>query len=136
MEAMGQHTITIDCDVMQADGGTRTASITGASVALELATKWMVSEGLIERSPIRELVAAVSVGIVGGFPCLDLDYREDSRAQVDMNLVGTESGALVEIQGTAEEAPFSRAQLDQMIDLGMAGIETLLAAQARALNGG
>ena len=135
MEAMGQHTITIDCDVMQADGGTRTASITGACVALELATKWMTSEGLIERSPIRERVAAVSVGIVSGLPCLDLDYREDSSAQVDMNLVGTESGALVEIQGTAEGDPFPRAHLDQMIDLGMAGIETLLAAQARALRG-
>ena len=135
MGAMGQHTITIDCDVMQADGGTRTASITGACVALELATKWMISEGMIERSPIRERVAAVSVGIVSGLPCLDLDYREDSRAQVDMNLVGTESGALVEIQGTAEGDPFPRDQLDQMIDLGMAGIETLLAAQVRALSG-
>tara|TARA_A100001037_G_scaffold306754_1_gene355002 strand:- start:2390 stop:2800 length:411 start_codon:yes stop_codon:yes gene_type:complete len=135
MGAMGQHTITIDCDVMQADGGTRTASITGACVALELATKWMISEGMIERSPIRERVAAVSVGIVSGLPCLDLDYREDSRAQVDMNLVGTESGALVEIQGTAEGDPFPRDQLDQMIDLGMAGIKTLLAAQARALSG-
>ena len=135
MEAMGQHTITIDCDVMQADGGTRTASITGACVALELATKWMTSEGLIERSTLRERVAAVSVGIVSGLPCLDLAYREDSSAQVDMNLVGTESGALVEIQGTAEGDPFPRAHLDQMIDLGMAGIETLLAAQARALSG-
>ena len=136
MEVMGQHTITIDCDVMQADGGTRTASITGACVALELATRWMISEGLVERSLIRERVAAVSVGIVDGLPCLDLDYREDSKAQVDMNLVGTESGALVEIQGTAEGDPFPRPQLDQMIDLGMAGIETLLAAQERALSGG
>ena len=136
MKVMGQHTITIDCDVMQADGGTRTASITGACVALELATRWMISEGLVERSPIRERVAAVSVGIVDGLPCLDLDYREDSKAQVDMNLVGTESGALVEIQGTAEGDPFPRPQLDQMIDLGMAGIETLLAAQERALSGG
>ena len=135
MGVMGQHTITIDCDVMQADGGTRTASITGACVALELATKWMISEGMIERSPIRERLAAVSVGIVSGLPCLDLDYREDARAQVDMNLVGTESGALVEIQGTAEGDPFPRAELDQMIDLGMTGIETLLAAQARALSG-
>ena len=136
MEVMGQHTITIDCDVMQADGGTRTASITGACVALELATRWMISEGLVERSQIRERVAAVSVGIVDGLPCLDLDYREDSKAQVDMNLVGTASGALVEIQGTAEGDPFPRPQLDQMIDLGMAGIETLLAAQERALSGG
>ena len=136
MKVMGQHTITIDCDVMQADGGTRTASITGACVALELATRWMISEGLVERAPIRERVAAVSVGIVDSLPCLDLDYREDSKAQVDMNLVGTESGALVEIQGTAEGDPFPRPQLDQMIDLGMAGIETLLAAQERALSGG
>lgn len=135
MEAMGQHTITIDCDVLQADGGTRTASITGACVALELATSWMISEGLLQRSPIRERVAAVSVGIVEGLACLDLDYREDSRAQVDMNLVGTESGAVVEVQGTAEGDPFQRAELDQMIDLGMAGIESLLATQARALSG-
>ena len=136
MRAMGQHTITIDCDVLQADGGTRTASITGACVALELATRWMMHEGLVERSPVREKVAAVSVGIVDGMPCLDLDYREDSSAQVDMNLVATESGGLVEVQGTAEGDPFPRRDLDQMMDLGMAGIETLLAAQARALSGG
>ena len=136
MRAMGQHTITIDCDVLQADGGTRTASITGACVALELATRWMMHEGLVDRSPVREKVAAVSVGIVDGMPCLDLDYREDSSAQVDMNLVATESGGLVEVQGTAEGDPFPRRDLDQMMDLGMAGIETLLAAQARALSGG
>ncbi|MGB1657437.1 MAG: ribonuclease PH [Longimicrobiales bacterium] len=135
MRAMGQHTITVDCDVLQADGGTRTAAITGACVALELATRWMMHEGLVERSPVREKVAAVSVGIVDGLPCLDLDYREDSSAQVDMNLVATESGGLVEVQGTAEGDPFPRRDLDQMIDLGMAGIETLLAAQARALSG-
>lgn len=136
MPALGQHTVTIDCDVLQADGGTRTASITGACVALELATRWMMNEGLVERSPVREKVAAVSVGIVDGLPCLDLDYREDSGAQVDMNLVATESGHLVEVQGTAEGDPFPRSGLDQMMDLGMAGIETLLAAQARALAGG
>lgn len=136
MQALGQHTVTIDCDVLQADGGTRTASITGACVALELATRWMMNEGLVERSPVREKVAAVSVGIVDGLPCLDLDYREDSGAQVDMNLVATESGGLVEVQGTAEGDPFPRSGLDQMMDLGMAGIETLLAAQARALAGG
>ena len=135
MRAMGQHTITVDCDVLQADGGTRTAAITGACVALELATRWMMHEGLVERSPVREKVAAVSVGIVDGLPCLDLDYREDSSAQVDMNLVATESGGLVEVQGTAEGDPFPRRDLDQMIDLGMAGLETLLAAQARALSG-
>lgn len=135
MRALGQHTITVDCDVLQADGGTRTASITGACVALSLATAWMLREGMIEISPVRERVAAVSVGIVDGVACLDLDYPEDSSAQVDMNIVATESGGLVEVQGTAEGDPFPRRDLDQMLDLGMSGIETLLAAQARALSG-
>jgi len=134
MRLMGQNTITVDCDVLQADGGTRTASITGACVALELALQWMFHEGLVERTALREKVAAVSVGIVDGAACLDLDYREDSSAQVDMNIVATESGGLVEVQGTAEGDPFPRAQLEEMIDLGMAGIESLLAAQARALS--
>ncbi len=133
MSAMGQHTITVDCDVLQADGGTRTASITGACVALELAARWMLREGHVERTFLREKVAAVSVGIVDGTPCLDLDYREDSSAQVDMNLVATESGGLVEVQGTAEGDPFPRRALDELMDLGMAGIESLLAEQARAL---
>ena len=133
MRLMGQNTITVDCDVLQADGGTRTASITGACVALELALQWMFHEGLLERTALREKVAAVSIGIVDGTSCLDLDYPEDSRAQVDMNLVATESGGLVEVQGTAEGDPFPRAQLDEMMDLGMAGIESLLAAQAQAL---
>jgi ribonuclease PH len=136
MKAMGQHTITVDCDVLQADGGTRTASITGACVALELALRWMLHEGLAERSPMREKVAAVSVGLVDGLACLDLDYREDSSAQVDMNLVATESGGLVEVQGTAEGDPFPRRELDALMDLGMAGIESLLAAQAKALSEG
>jgi len=135
MRVLGQHTVTIDCDVLQADGGTRTAAITGACVALELAANWMLNEGLIERSPVREKVAAVSVGIVDGAPCLDLDYREDSTAQVDMNIVATESGGLVEVQGTAEGDPFPRRDLDTMIDLGLSGIEVLLAAQARAIAG-
>lgn len=135
MGVMGQNTVTVDCDVLQADGGTRTAAITGACVALELALRWMVAEGLAERSAMREKVAAVSVGIVDGTPCLDLDYREDSSAQVDMNLVATESGGLVEVQGTAEGDPFPRRQLDTLLDLGTAGIESLLAAQARALAG-
>ena len=134
MKALGQHTITIDCDVLQADGGTRTASITGACVALSLAMEWMLHEGLVERTPLREHVAAVSVGIVDGVPLLDLDYREDSSAQVDMNIVATASGGLVEVQGTAEGDPFPRPQLDAMLDLGMAGIERLLAAQAQALS--
>lgn len=133
MEAMGQHTITVDCDVLQADGGTRTASITGACVALIMASRWMLHEGRVDRTFVNEKVAAVSVGIVDGVPCLDLDYREDVSAQVDMNLVATESGGLVEVQGTAEGDPFPRSALDELMDLGMAGIESLLAAQARAL---
>ena len=133
MSAIGPYTITVDCDVVQADGGTRTASITGAFVAVALAGRWMLSEGLVDRTFLREKVAAVSVGLVDGLPCLDLDYAEDSAAQVDMNLVATESGGLVEVQGTAEGDPFPRAALDELMDLGMAGIESLVAAQARAL---
>ncbi len=135
MTTMGLHTVTVDCDVLQADGGTRTAAITGACVALGLAGDWMVSEGLVDHNPVRERVAAVSVGIVDGAPSLDLDYREDVRAQVDMNVVGTESGGLVEVQGTAEGDPFRRAELDALLDLATSGIEVLLAAQARVLAG-
>lgn len=135
MSAMGLHTVTVDCDVLQADGGTRTAAITGACVALSLAGDWMVSEGMVDRNPVRERVAAVSVGIVDGAPSLDLDYREDVRAQVDMNVVGTQSGGLVEVQGTAEGDPFRRDELDALLDLATSGIEMLLAAQARALGG-
>jgi len=133
MEALGQYTVTVDCDVLQADGGTRTASITGACVALALAGRWMMSEGLLARNPLRERVAAVSVGVIDGEPRLDLDYPEDSRAQVDMNVVGTEGGGLVEVQGTAEGDPFSRKELDALIDLATAGLERLFAAQAQAL---
>jgi ribonuclease PH len=135
MKGMGQNTVTVDCDVLQADGGTRTASITGACVALALAGEWMLNEGIAVRSPLRERVAAVSVGIVDGVPCLDLDYPEDSSAQVDMNVVGTEGGGLVEVQGTAEGDPFSRAELDALIDLATSGLERLFAAQSRALKG-
>jgi ribonuclease PH len=133
LEAMGPLTVTVDCDVLQADGGTRTASITGACVALSLAGDWMVREGHCPRNPVRERVAAVSVGIVDGRPCLDLDYTEDSSAQVDMNVVGTESGGLVEVQGTAEGDPFRRDELDALVDLAQSGLEELLAAQAAAL---
>ncbi len=135
MKTMGLYTVTVDCDVLQADGGTRTAAITGACVALALASEWMLGEGLIERSLLRERVAAVSVGLVDGVACLDLDYREDSSAQVDMNVVATQSGGLVEVQGTAEGDPFPRRDLDALLDLAESGIETLLAAQARALRG-
>jgi ribonuclease PH len=133
LPALGLHTITVDCDVLQADGGTRTAGITGACVALELACRALVAEGRLVRTPVRELVAAVSVGLVDARPVLDLDYGEDSSAQVDMNLVATEGGGLVEVQGTAEGHPFSRAQLDELMDLGLAGIRALVAGQRRAL---
>jgi len=135
MTSLGQNTVTIDCDVLQADGGTRTASITGACVALSLAGDWMVSEGLVVRNPLRERVAAVSVGLVGGQVFLDLDYPEDSGAQVDMNVVGTQSGGLVEVQGTAEGDPFPRSDLDALLDLATSGLETLFAAQVQALQG-
>ncbi|MGD8287118.1 MAG: ribonuclease PH [Gemmatimonadota bacterium] len=133
MRWLGQNTITVDCDVLQADGGTRTASITGAFVALSLATSWMLGEGLADRDPVVEAVAAVSVGLVDGVACLDLDYGEDSQAQVDMNVVGTRSGGLVEVQGTAEGDPFPRKDLDTLLDLATAGLETLFAAQHAAL---
>ncbi len=136
MTRLGLHTITVDCDVLQADGGTRTAAITGAYVALALASEWMLDEGIVERSPLLEPVAAVSVGLVDGHALLDLDYAEDSRAQVDMNVVGTRSGGLVEVQGTAEGAPFARAQMDSLLDLAVAGLEPLFAAQAAALADG
>ena len=135
MEVMGQHTVTVDCDVLQADGGTRTAAITGAFVAVRLAVRWMVENGLAERDPLKEAVAGVSVGIVEGLLCLDLDYREDSAAQVDMNVIGTRSGGLVEVQGTAEGDPFGRADFDSLLDLAMVGLEGLFAAQQRVLPG-
>jgi ribonuclease PH len=134
MKRLGQNTITVDCDVLQADGGTRTASITGAFVALTLATDWMRAEGLAELDPIKEHVAAVSVGLVEGAAYLDLDYGEDSGAQVDMNVVGTKSGGLVEVQGTAEGDPFPRSDLDALLDLATAGLKGLFDAQGRAID--
>ena len=133
MKRLGQNTITVDCDVLQADGGTRTAAITGAYVALVRAADWMLGEGLAERDSVTEPVAAVSVGLVDGVPFLDLDYGEDSTAQVDMNVVGTKSGGLVEVQGTAEGDPFRRSDLDALLDLATQGLSGLFAAQARAL---
>ncbi len=133
LAALGERTITLDCDVLAADGGTRTAAITGAAVALAQACRRLVREGKVERDPMRQLVAAVSVGIVGGQPRLDLEYVEDVAADVDMNLVALEDGALVEVQGTAEHAPFGRAQLDELLDLGLAGIRALFNRQREAI---
>ena len=131
--ALGARTVIVDCDVLQADGGTRTASITGASAALWSAFESSVSQGLIERNPMREMVAAVSVGIVDGESLLDLDYPEDSTAQVDLNVVATEGGHFIEVQGTAEGDPFRREELDELLDLAVEGIRRLVAAQKAAL---
>jgi ribonuclease PH len=133
LTALGPRSILIDCDVLVADGGTRTAAITGAAVALHDACAWLVANGRVERSPARQLVAATSVGIVAGEPRLDLDYAEDVAAAVDMNLVALEDGGLVEVQGTAEREPFSRAALERLIDLGTLGIRRLLELQRAAL---
>lgn len=134
MTLLGERTVTLDCDVLQADGGTRTASITGAYVALALACRRLLKENRIARSPIKGEVAAVSVGIVAGVPMLDLKYDEDSRADVDMNVVCTGAGQFVELQGTAEGAPFSRAEMDALLALAQTGLEKLFAAQRAALN--
>ena len=135
-EALGERTIYIDCDVLQADGGTRCASITGGMVALQLATDGLVKKGLIERSPLNGEVAAVSCGIVEGVPLLDLDYSEDSTAEVDANVVMTGDGGLVEVQATAERTPLSRAHLDQLLALAATGIDSLRTAQAGAVTAG
>lgn len=129
MKALGERTLTIDCDVLQADGGTRTAAITGAYVAFALASRQLLKIGKITRSLTTTQVAAVSVGIVGSTPLLDLKYDEDSKAEVDMNIVCTGDGRFIELQGTAEREPFSRAQMDEMLALGMRGIEELIAMQ-------
>ncbi|RLE19039.1 MAG: ribonuclease PH [Acidobacteria bacterium] len=133
-QILGERSILIDCDVIQADGGTRTASITGAYVALSLAVEQLMRERAIQQSPILSQVAAVSVGMVNGEVLLDLDYPEDSNADVDMNIVATSEGTLIEIQGTAEGAPFSRDKMDQMLDIGLEGIEKLMVIQRQALN--
>ncbi len=133
LSRLGERSIFIDCDVIQADGGTRTASITGAFVALGLAMQKMVEAGTLTSAPIRDYVAATSVGIVDGEVLLDLNYEEDSRAEVDMNLVMTGSKKIVEIQGTAEQHPFDDAQLKKMMDLARKGIESLVAKQQAML---
>ena len=133
LTAFGERTLWLDCDVLQADGGTRTASITGAYVAMADAFRTMARRNLMSSSPIRDAVAAVSVGFVGGRPLLDLDYREDSAADVDMNVVMTGTGELVEAQATGEGRPFSRELLLTLLDLAESGIRSLLAFQAAAL---
>lgn len=135
LDALGERTLWIDCDVLQADGGTRTAAITGSYVALQRAVARLMKEGKLERNPIREAVAAVSVGIVDGRPLLDLCYVEDVAASVDMNLVMTSSGKFIEVQGTAESEPFDGDQLNELLRLGRLGIRKLLAAQQAALKG-
>jgi ribonuclease PH len=133
LAALGERTITLDCDVLQADGGTRTAAITGACVALFEACEHLRRNDLVKKWPVRELVAAVSVGIVGGEPLLDLDYAEDSRADVDMNVVVTASGRFVEVQGTAEASPFDDEGLQKLLGLARHGIAALVQKQRAAL---
>ena len=135
LRALGPRTITLDCDVIQADGGTRTAAITGGYVALVLAVRALSKKKPAVQDPVRRSVAAVSVGIVDGRVCLDLDYAEDSTAEVDLNVVATGEGALVEVQGTAEGKPFPRTDLDRMLDAALEGIARLRDLQAAALGG-
>jgi ribonuclease PH len=134
MKALGERTLTIDCDVLQADGGTRTAAITGAYVAFALASNHLLKIGKIARSLTANQVAAVSVGIVGNTPLLDLKYDEDSRAEVDMNVVCTSDGRFIELQGTAEREPFSRSQMDDLLALATQGIEVLVGIQKSVIS--
>ncbi|HZP14042.1 MAG TPA: ribonuclease PH [Nevskiaceae bacterium] len=133
LDALGNHSIVLDCDVLQADGGTRTASITGGYVAMCDALDAMKARGLIKKSPLHGQVAAVSVGIYQGTPVLDLDYAEDSRCECDLNVVMNEGGHFVEVQGTAEGHAFRREELDRMLDLASSGIKSLIVAQSEAL---
>jgi len=133
MQLLGERTVILDCDVLQADGGTRTAAITGAAVALALALNALVEAGTLKKSPLRQLVAATSVGIVDGESLLDLCYEEDSAAEVDMNVVMTADGGLIETQATAEKGSFSRAQLNALVDLAESGLKEIFAAQRTVL---
>ena len=135
LRQLGENTIAIDCDVLQADGGTRTAAITGAYVALADALAFLQSQGVVPGQPLRAPVAAVSVGLIDGVPCLDLPYEEDSRADVDMNVVMTEEGRFVEIQGTGENSEFSREELNALLDLAEGGLHQLIDLQKEALQG-
>lgn len=134
LESLGERTITLDCDVLQADGGTRSASISGAYVALIMATETLLKSGALSRSPVHGQIAAVSVGLWRGVPVLDLDYAEDSSAETDMNIVMNDAGAFVEVQGTAEGHAFRRDELDILLDLAAAGIEVIMTEQTRALD--
>jgi len=134
LEQLGERTITLDCDVIQADGGTRTAAISGAWIALQIAIQGLVAGGKLQASPLTRQIAAVSVGIYAGTPVLDLDYAEDSSAETDMNVVMTDAGGLIEVQGTAEAAPFSRGEMVAMLDLAAQGINQIIAAQRTALS--
>jgi ribonuclease PH len=134
MKAMGERTIWLDCDVLQADGGTRTASITGAYVATALAFQALVERGDMKALPLIDSVSAISVGIIDGTPCLDLNYAEDSTAQVDMNVVMTGAGKLVEVQGTAEDGAFDRSELDIMLDLAAKGIKEITVRQEETIS--
>ena len=135
LDLLGPRTLCIDCDVLQADGGTRTASITGACVAVSIASASLIEAGLLAKSPLKSFVAAVSVGIVGGIPLLDLNYEEDKSAGVDMNVVMTEDGRFVEVQGAGEESTFSQDEFASMLDLGKRGIAELITAQHVAAGG-
>ena len=133
LRALGERTISLDCDVIQADGGTRTASITGAFVAAHDAVSWLITNGKLSTTPIRDFVAAISVGVVKGHLLLDLDYNEDSACDTDMNVVMTGQGGFVEVQGTAEGAAFSRSEMGSLLELAESGIRQLIDAQRRAL---
>lgn len=134
LKLLGEHTIHIDCDVLQADGGTRTASITGACVALVDAINWLIRQKKVKVNPLRHMIAAVSVGVYNGTPVLDLDYAEDSKAETDMNIIMDENGGFIEVQGTAEGAAFSYEELQAMLDHGKNGIRELIDEQKRALS--
>ena len=133
MSALGEHTIQIDCDVIQADGGTRTASITGACVALVDAIRWMQREKMIKGDPLKQMIASISVGVYKGMPVLDLDYPEDSTAETDMNVVMTDQGGFIEVQGTAEGAPYTQEELLAMLELAKKGCNELFAIQQQVL---
>ncbi len=134
LSGLGERTVYVDCDVIEADGGTRCASISGGYVALHLALKKLVDAGAIRSLPLEDSLAAVSVGVVGGMPMLDLDYAQDSTAEVDMNVVMTGSGRLIEVQATAEGAPFDRATFDQLLDLAALGVEEIRGCQTETVN--